>query len=176
MAGTPRLPGSHGGSEPAISLTPSATKPYWACPEGPCEAIIDPPAVKVPGGYALPGGGPLFEGGGEGGGWDPKDLQSAYQIPTSTEEPQTIALVDAYGYENAESDLATYRAKYGLEPCTTANGCFKKVNEEGEEANYPAPEEGWQFESALDLDMASAACANKANCHILLVEAQHRKY
>src|ERR1700680_2907842 len=118
----PRLHGGRG--EPAISLTPSTTKPYWACPEGPCEAIIDPPPVRVPRGYALPAGGPLLEGGGVGGGYDPLDLQSAYKIPASTEEPQTIALVDAYGYPAAESDLATYRKQYGLEPCTTANGCF----------------------------------------------------
>ncbi len=165
----PRPSGGRG--EPAISLTPSTTKPYWACPEGPCEAIIDPQPVRVPGGYALPAGGPLLEGGGVGGGYDPQDLQSAYKIPTSIEETQTIALVDAYGYASAESDLATYRKQYGLTPCTKANGCFKKVNESGEEANYPPPNSGWQVETALDLAMASAACTNPANCHILLVEA-----
>ncbi len=150
-----------------ISLTPSETEPYWACPEGACEAIIDPRSVRVSGHWALPAGGPLLEGSGEDGGYDPQDLQSAYKIPTSGGSTQTIALVEAYGYEGAEKDLATYRQRYGLEPCTEANGCFRKVNEDGEEANYPPPD-GWELETALDLDMASAACAA---CHILLVEA-----
>jgi hypothetical protein len=164
----------HRGSRPDISPTPSATKPYWACPEGLCEAIIDPPPVKVSGRYALPAGGPLFEGSGELGGLDPQDLQSAYKIPTSGGEDQTIAVVDAFGYEGAEADLAKYRERYGLPPCTSggntpAEKCFKKVNEKGEEASYPPGAGGsWEVESALDLDMASAACPH---CHILLVEA-----
>jgi hypothetical protein len=122
----------------------------------------------VAGGYAPAAGGPLLEGSGELGGYDPQDLQSAYKIPTGVSSTQTIALVDAYGYQSAESDLAKYRERYGLEACTNANGCFSKVNEKGEEANFPANEPKWAEESALDLDMASAACPE---CHILLVEA-----
>ncbi|MHB8490770.1 MAG: IPT/TIG domain-containing protein [Solirubrobacteraceae bacterium] len=158
-----------GRSAGAISPTPSTTKPYWACPDGACEAIVDPAAVRVARGYALPAGGPLLEGGGEKGGYDPQDLQSAYGIPTSGSSEQTIALIEAFGYGQAEVDLAKYRERYGLEPCTTANGCFRKVNEKGEEANYPTEEKhGWLGEAALDMDMASAACPH---CHILLVEA-----
>jgi subtilase family serine protease len=83
-----------------------------------------------------------------------------------------VAIVDAYGYASAESDLAKYREKYGLSACTTANGCFRKVNQKGEEKNYP-PESGelekkWSIETALDMDMVSAACPQ---CHVLLVEA-----
>src|SRR5208282_2591978 len=81
---------------------------------------------------------------------------------------QTIALIDAYGYAKAEEDLAKYRERYGLEPCTTANGCFKKVNEVSKEEDYPPEGEGWELEQALDIDMASAACPH---CHIVLVEA-----
>jgi hypothetical protein len=133
--------------------------------------------VEVAGHWALPAGGPLLEGSGEKGGYDPEDLQSAYDIPSSGGSTQTIALVDAYGYSAAESDLATYRSHYGLGACTQASGCFKKVNEEGEEANYPKAgrkteeeeaEAEWDVEAALDLDMASAACPA---CHITLVEA-----
>lgn len=151
-----------------ISLAPSRTRPHLACPEAPCEAIVDPPAVRESGHWRLPAGGSLLEGGGEKGGLDPQDLQSAYDIPTSGASNQTIALVDADGYPAAESDLATYRERYGLPPCTTANGCFRKVNEQGEEANYPSASPEWDTESALDLDMASATCPS---CHILLVEA-----
>jgi hypothetical protein len=125
------------------------------------------------GGNVLPDNRRLLEGGGEGGGYDPQDLRSAYNIPSGVGTTQTIALVDAFGYPNAESDLTTYRERYGLTPCTRGNGCFKKVNENGEEANYPkanSPEEeqAWEAESALDLDMASAACPE---CHIVLVQS-----
>jgi hypothetical protein len=157
------------------SLTPSSTMPYTPCPPGgrmiECNIVIDPPAVKTPSGYRVPGVG-LVEGGGVQGGYDPADLQSAYTVPASGGTGQTVALVDAYGYAAAESDLAIYREMYGLEPCTKANGCFKRVNQKGEEANYPAEggglEADWQLESALDLDMVSAACPH---CHVLLVEA-----
>ena len=154
-----------------ISLTPSTTKPHWACPESSCDAIVDPPPLRAKGSarLALPQGGPLLEGDGEKGGYDPQDLQSAYEIPMSGGAGQTIALVDAYGYKEAEKDLAKYRERYGLPPCTTADGCFRKVNQKGEEGNYPrVEEEGWETESALDMDMASAACPG---CHIVLAEA-----
>ena len=155
-------------SPQGAAATPSASKPHWACPEGACEAIVAPTPVKVADGYTLPGSSRLLEGGGELGGYDPADLKSAYDIPTGTEDTQTIALVDAYGYPNAEADLAAYRTRYDLPACTKASGCFKKVNEKGEEANYPANEGGWNTEAALDSDMASAACPE---CHILMVEA-----
>src|SRR5437868_2813145 len=58
-------------------------------------------------------------------GYGPSDLRSAYNITTNG--TTTIAIVDAYGYTNAEADLAKYRSQYGLSACTTANGCFKKV-------------------------------------------------
>src|SRR5262249_24036344 len=100
-----------------VSLKPSATEPYWACPTGACEEIVSPPPLPVSGRYALREGGPLLEGGGELGGLDPQDLRSAYKIPTSGGADQTIALVDAFGYAGAESDLATYRERYGLGEC-----------------------------------------------------------
>jgi subtilase family serine protease len=101
-------------------------------------------------------------------GYTPADLQAAYKLPANGGSgAYTIAIVDAYGYPNAEADLAVYRNTYGLPPCTTANGCFKKVNQGGVEGNYPATDVGWDQEQALDLDMVSAACPN---CHILLVQ------
>ena len=167
------VPVGHAGAQalPADGVqTASKTEPHWACPEGPCEAIIDPPAIRRSGHYALPAGGPLLEGSGEDGGLDPQDLESAYDIPVSGGSSQTIALIDAYGYEAAEANLAKYRERYGLPACTKADGCFRKVNAHGEEGNYPLPRwrEGWITETALDLDMASAACPG---CHIMLVEA-----
>ena len=101
-------------------------------------------------------------------GYGPADLRSAYNMTGSGTSLFTIAIVDAYGYDNAEADLGVYRSQYGLPACTTANGCFKKVNQNGQQGNYPRMDTGWAQETALDLDMASAMCPN---CKILLVEA-----
>jgi hypothetical protein len=100
-------------------------------------------------------------------GFAPASLASAYDIPTTLGAGSTVAIVDAYDDPTAESDLATYRAQYGLPACTTANGCFHKVNESGG-STLPAADSGWAGEIALDTDMVSAACPL---CHILLVEA-----
>ena len=106
-------------------------------------------------------------------GYGPADLQSAYDLPSATSgSGQTVAVVDAYDDPAAEADLAVYRAQYGLPACTTGNGCFEKVNQEGQQSDYP-PEDptansNWAVEESLDLDMVSAVCPD---CHILLVEA-----
>ena len=103
-------------------------------------------------------------------GYTPCDLRSAYKLPSSTAgNGQTVAIVDAYNAPNAESDLGVYRSAYGITPqCTTANGCFRKLNQAGVQGNYPATDGGWAQEISLDLDMVSAVCPN---CHIVLVEA-----
>ena len=67
---------------------------------------------------------------GNNGAYDPPYLQSAYNAPSATGGAgQTVAIVDAYDDPNAETDLAVYRSHYGLPACTTANGCFTKVNQ-----------------------------------------------
>lgn len=76
--------------------------------------------------------------------------------------------MDAFDDPNAESDLAIYRSTFGLGPCTTANGCFLKVNQNGVAGSYPPGDQGWAEEISLDVDMASAICPH---CDILLVEA-----
>jgi hypothetical protein len=101
-------------------------------------------------------------------GYGPSDLQSAYNLPSSTAgSGRTVAIVDAMDDPSAESDLAAYRSQYGLSPCTTANGCFRKVGQTGG-TTYPGADAGWAGEISLDLDMVSAVCPQ---CHILLVEA-----
>lgn len=103
-------------------------------------------------------------------GYHPADLQSAYNLPSTTAgQGQTVAIVDAYNDPKAETDLAVYRRTFGLPPSTTANGCFKKVNQTGG-TSYPSANAGWAEEISLDLDMVSAICPN---CHILLVEAKN---
>src|SRR5689334_6119463 len=51
-------------------------------------------------------------------GYGPSDIQAAYRLPAASGSP-TVAIVDAFDDPNAESDLAVYRAQYGLPPCTT---------------------------------------------------------
>jgi subtilase family serine protease len=101
-------------------------------------------------------------------GLGPSEIQSAYKLAGLSGGGRTVAIVDAYDDPNAASDLATYRKAYGLPDCTTANGCFKQVNESGATSPLPAGDYGWAEEESLDLDAVSAACPS---CHILLVEA-----
>jgi len=104
-------------------------------------------------------------------GYGPADLQSAYNLASIAATgggSATIAIVDAYDAPTAEADLGVYRKQFGLPACTTANGCFRKVNQNGVAGSYPKADGGWAQEISLDLDMASAICPN---CRILLVEA-----
>jgi len=106
-------------------------------------------------------------------GYGPADLQAAYKLPSSSAgSGQTVAIVDAFDDPNAESDLGVYRSTFGLPPCTTANSCFRKVNQSGGTI-YPRRNTGWAEEISLDVDMVSAICPN---CHILLVEASSNSF
>jgi subtilase family serine protease len=105
----------------------------------------------------------------------PAYLQQAYDLSYLSQTAgsgDTVAIVDAYDDPTAESDLATYRSQFSLPACTTANGCFRKVDQTGG-TNYPAPDSDWEMEISLDLDAVSALCPN---CHILLVEANTNLY
>jgi subtilase family serine protease len=106
------------------------------------------------------------------GGYFPADLTAAYNLDASGGAGQTIAIVDAFDDSRAESDLAVYRSQFGLPACTTANGCFRKVDQNGG-TSYPRGDRGWAEEISLDLDMASAICPN---CKILLVEAKTNSF
>jgi subtilase family serine protease len=126
-----------------------------------CHAILARPATS-----------PRFVGSSPAG-YNPVDLQSAYALPSATGDAgQTVAIVDAYNDPNAESDLGVYRSRFGIAACTTANGCFRKVNQNGG-TSYPRNNGGWSQEISLDLDMVSAVCPN---CHILLVEASSNSF
>jgi len=97
----------------------------------------------------------------------PVDLVSAYNIPRGG-TGVTIAVVDPFDDPHAEADLAKYRAQFGLPPCTTANHCFKKLNQRGLASPLPRADRNWASEIALDLEMVSAGCPD---CNIMLVEA-----
>jgi subtilase family protein len=145
------------GAGPAHAGKPKAICPALGIGFMHCNAFDADPAAD-----ASPRGVPA--------GWGPAGIQSAYGL-TSTAATwgadQWVAIVDAYDNPDAEADLATYRSSYGLPPCTTANGCFVKVNQYGGKP-YPAPDSGWASEISLDLDMVSATCPQ---CGIILVEA-----
>ena len=102
------------------------------------------------------------------GGYGPSDLQSAYGLPASGGAGKIVAIWGAQAdYPNAESDLSVYRSTFGLPPCTSASGCFTKIDASGG-TNYPPPgQDSWIFETAVDLQAVSAACPL---CHIVLVE------
>ncbi|GAB6857795.1 S53 family peptidase [Microbacterium xylanilyticum] len=97
----------------------------------------------------------------------PADIQSAYGLAGLSGQGRTLAIVDAYGYPNAERDLAAYRSYFHLPACSVATGCLTIVNQSGG-SNLPAFNLGWADEQALDLDAVSAACPD---CRILLVQA-----
>lgn len=102
-------------------------------------------------------------------GLSPAQIKSAYGFSTSSTigAGKTIAIVDAYDDPSAENDLAVFSGQYGLPACTTANGCFKKVNQTGG-TKYPRTNSGWALEISLDIQWAHAIAPG---AKILLVEA-----
>ncbi len=100
----------------------------------------------------------------------PALLHAAYELPNETAQSsgQTIAVVDAYDDPTAESDLAVYDKQFGLPACTSGNGCFRKVNENGQPSPLPKANGGWASEITIDVQMAHAICQS---CKVLLVEA-----
>ena len=108
------------------------------------------------------------DGGSGSNGYVPSDLQSAYNLPSSTAGTgQTVAVIELLDDPNVEADLFLYRNTFGLPVCSTLNGCFTRVNQRGQTHSYPPPNTDSGIETSVDLDMVSAACPN---CNILLVE------
>jgi hypothetical protein len=123
-----------------------------------CAALITPGAAGV---GALAAGTPPA-------GFSPANLRDAYGFQSSTAGMrQTVAVIAPYDDPTAEADLASYRSQFSIPACTTADGCFSKVNQAGG-TTYPAASAAWELPTAVNLDMISAVCPN---CHILLVEA-----
>jgi hypothetical protein len=96
------------------------------------------------------------------------ELLSAYNFPPDAGWGVTVGIVDFGDDPTAESDLGVYRSQYGLPPCTTANGCFRKVNQNGASSPLPAKDAAASVEISLDIQTASAVCPH---CNILLIEA-----
>ena len=105
----------------------------------------------------------------------PAVLHAAYGLPATTAaaNAQTVAIVDAYDDPNAEADLAVFDGQFGLPACTTANGCFTKLNQGGRSAPVPVTDRRWAGEIALDVETAHAICQN---CRIVLIEAASSQF
>jgi len=92
--------------------------------------------------------------------YTPKDLQDHYGLTPligqgTDGRGQTIALVEAYGYANAQADANAAASVFGLPPLTADN--FKVVYPEGPPLDPNAAELlGWNFEIALDIQAAHA--------------------
>ena len=91
----------------------------------------------------------------------PKNIQAHYGIPFTQNKTvyngagQTIALVEAYGYANAEADANQAAALFGLPTLTAAN--FSVIYPEGPPLKANAGElTGWSAEIALDIQSAHA--------------------
>ena len=101
-------------------------------------------------------------------GYTPAELQAAYKLTNDLGHGSgvKVAVIEAGDLANAASDLSTYRNQYGL-----GTASFFKYNENGQQSNYPPSCEdyGWCGETALDIDMVSAACPK---CTIYLMEAK----
>src|SRR5262249_54722860 len=123
--GQPRLDNGHGHWFKSVCAWPAATPPG-----GRSEVVTDetgpPPAGPTP----------------PGGAFGPDQFHGAYSLPLTGSIPQTIGIVDAYDDPNIESDLAAFSSAYGLPQCTSANGCFRKVDQNGG-TTYPARDTGW---------------------------------
>jgi hypothetical protein len=108
-------------------------------------------------------------------GLSPATLQSVYGFTSSATAGagKTIAIVDAYDDPTAAADLSVFSSMFGLPACTTANGCFAKVNQSGGTSSYPAVDGGWALEISLDIQWAHAIAPG---AKILLVEASSNSF
>jgi subtilase family serine protease len=158
--------GTHAAAtHPSIPVCPGAVAGSARCHS---HVVTDSHGVPITSSSPIPGS------------YGPVQFHDGYNLPcsvggtspqavctTTTFGGQTIGIVDAYNDPTIESDLGTYDTQYGLPACTTANGCFTKVDQNGG-TKYPRTNSGWALEISLDVETAHEICQT---CRILLVEA-----
>jgi subtilase family serine protease len=107
-------------------------------------------------------------------GLSPAQILGAYGLSSASTSGSgmTIGIVDAYDDPSAARDLSVFSSQFGLPACTTANGCFKKVNQNGG-SKYPRANSGWALEISLDVQWAHAIAPG---AKILLVEASSNSF
>jgi len=103
-------------------------------------------------------------------GLSPAQVKQAYGFPTGSTAGagQKVAIVAPFDAPTIEADLGTFSQKFGLPACTTANGCFKKVNQTGGRT-YPSADKLWAMEISMDVEWAHAIAPG---AKLLLVEAK----
>jgi subtilase family serine protease len=88
-------------------------------------------------------------------GYTPAQMRAAYQYNRIPNQGQgmIIGIVDACDDPNLESDLGVFSTQFLLPACTTANGCFTKI----EQSNLCSGHSGnWALEQSLDVEWAHA--------------------
>lgn len=110
--------------------------------------------------------------------YTPRLFQAAYGVDKLISSGidgtgQTIAVVIAYDNPQAEENLNVFSSRYFLPPCTTANGCFTKVNQYNQTGPLPVADASWATETDLDLQSIHSLAPN---AKILLVEADSSSY
>jgi hypothetical protein len=101
----------------------------------------------------------------------PADIHTAYGLPLRGAAGQIVAIVSPFNDPSVQADLNAYDKRFGLPACTTQNGCFRRLNANGEPGPYPGPDLSggqWVTESALGTEIVHAVCQS---CKVLLVEA-----
>ncbi len=100
----------------------------------------------------------------------PQQILTAYSLPATGARGQTIAVLSPFDDPTIQADLSAYSKRFRLPACTTANGCFRKLNEQGQAKPLPFkdPSGGqWITESALGVEIAHGLCQS---CRIVLIE------
>ncbi len=133
-----------------------------------CEAVTTPGRARCFARYVAPRPGQRRAGAKAPQGFRPADLHNAYGLPATGGAGHTVAVIGAFDDPRVASDLTTFRARFGLPPCTKATGCLRVVNQRGQTSPLPQPDVDWATEISLDLDMVSASCPS---CALMLVEA-----
>jgi subtilase family serine protease len=155
------VPVAFASGAPAASSQANA---HAVCPASPfaahCQAYVVTDANGKPNATSSPSG------------YGPAQFHGAYNLPNTGAAGQVIGIVDAYDDPTVESDLGVYSSTFGIPACTTANGCFQKVDQRGGTA-YPRKDAGWSLEIALDVETAHQICQN---CKVLLVEADSNSF
>ena len=170
---------------PSSSASPAACSQPTTPEAAVCNALVRTVVTKseLPvRGFETPGDATSEDVGsvGNNGAYSPAYLQSAYNVASLASDGkagagQIVGIVDPFADPNLASDLAYYRAYFGLSSCpsgtvsTTATTCtLEQANEFGAPTPLPAPNANWAVEVSLDVEMVSAICPN---CQILVVEA-----
>ena len=100
-------------------------------------------------------------------GLTPSQVRRAYGFDQVSNQGagQTIAIITAFDHPHIEDDLAVFSQTFNLAPCTTANGCFRKISA----GANPGTKQIWALEAAIDVEWAHAIAPQ---ARILLVQSK----